>query len=89
MATGARGGARAGGLSPSYFNKVLKDTVERIEFPVHVTAHMFRHTFATSFIKRGGSLVDLQHLLGHASLTVTSQYLHSLEDDRRSSIELL
>lgn len=80
---------RTGGLSASYFNKVLKDTVVRSGFPVAVTAHMFRHTFATTFIKRGGSLVDLQKLLGHASLTVTSLYLHSLEDDRRSSIELL
>jgi len=32
--------------------------------------HMLRHTFACSWVDRGGSLAALQHLLGHSSITM-------------------
>jgi integrase len=36
--------------------------------------HMLRHTFACSWVDRGGSLAALQHLLGHSSITTTQRY---------------
>jgi integrase/recombinase XerD len=40
------------------------------------TLHAFRHTMATSYIKRGGSVAALQRVLGHSSITTTMRYVH-------------
>lgn len=38
--------------------------------------HIFRHTFATIFIAKGGSDVALMEILGHSSLQTTQKYTH-------------
>lgn len=38
--------------------------------------HDLRHTFASHFVMNGGSLHDLQALLGHSSPTMTQRYAH-------------
>ena len=43
--------------------------------------HTFRHTFATEYLRAGGSLWTLQRILGHTSITVTQAYLHLVHDD--------
>jgi site-specific recombinase XerD len=46
------------------------------------TPHTLRHSFATEFIRQGGSVFVLQHMLGHEDLETTERYVHvvSLED---------
>jgi len=38
--------------------------------------HILRHTFATTFIAKGGTGFALKEILGHSSLETTSRYLH-------------
>lgn len=38
--------------------------------------HDLRHTYASHYIMNGGSLVELQSLLGHSSPTMTLKYAH-------------
>lgn len=38
--------------------------------------HLFRHTFATSFIIGGGSLELLRIYMGHSDIATTQQYMH-------------
>lgn len=46
-----------------------------------VSPHALRHSAAVSHLRNGMSLVHLQHLLGHASIETTRQYLTALADE--------
>jgi integrase/recombinase XerD len=45
------------------------------------TFHMFRHTFATDYLRSGGGELYLQQTLGHTTLQMTKRYAHISEDD--------
>jgi integrase len=42
--------------------------------PLH--PHKLRHTFSTDFLNCGGSVADLQRLLGHESPQMSLYYAH-------------
>lgn len=56
----------------NYFTS-LKD---KYDLSDEITAHTFRHSFATNFIKAGGEPFVLKTLLGHKTMTTTSMYVH-------------
>lgn len=43
-----------------------------------VTAHTFRHTFATVLVKNGADVRAVQKMMGHTDLRTTQQYIRSL-----------
>ncbi|MCA8386115.1 tyrosine-type recombinase/integrase [Burkholderia multivorans] len=43
-------------------------------------SHVRRH-FASPLVQKGVSLVKVQHLLGHASATMTQKYAHLCPDN--------
>jgi integrase/recombinase XerD len=49
--------------------------------------HTFRHYFATGYLRRGGDIVTLQRILGHARLAVTERYLAITDTDVKGSHE--
>ena len=44
-----------------------------------VTAHTFRHSFATQLLRSGYNIRTVQELLGHANVSTTMVYLHVLD----------
>lgn len=51
------------------------------------SAHLFRHTFAKSWILAGGDIFRLQKILGHSDLTVTKEYVAMFGADLQMDFE--
>ena len=55
----------------------------------HITAHVGRHTFATTLIRGGTDLVAVADMLGHARLDTVRLYTHPCAADRERALNLL
>ena len=49
---------------------LAKSSLKGVKF----SPHILRHSFATLFLANGGSITDLQVILGHKSITTTLKY---------------
>ena len=43
--------------------------------------HIFRHTFATMFMAKGGNGMVLKDIMGHESVQTTQKYIHFQPED--------
>jgi integrase len=51
--------------------------------------HDLRHTFASQLLMKGGTLKDVQELLGHKTMTMTLRYAHLSQEHKREAVNLL
>lgn len=58
--------------------KPLRIAVRRAGISKRVTAHAFRHGFATAYLLNGGNIRELMDLMGHEDISTTERYLHCL-----------
>lgn len=49
--------------------------------------HDLRHTFASQFVMNGGSIFDLQKILGHTDIKMTMRYAHFSREHLQKAIE--
>jgi integrase len=51
--------------------------------------HDLRHTFASQLLMKGGTLKDVQELLGHKTMTMTLRYAHLTQEHKKKAVNLL
>jgi integrase len=51
--------------------------------------HDLRHTFASQLLLKGGTLKDVQELLGHKTMTMTLRYAHLTQEHKKKAVNLL
>ena len=66
-------------VDPSVINKAIKKVVRQTNITKKVSAHTFRHSFATHLLQRGTDIRTIQSLLGHKDLETTMIYTHVLK----------
>lgn len=59
---------------------ILKKYAKQIGISADVTPHTLRHSFAAHLIDSGVELKDVQHRLGHANISTTQTYQHSIKN---------
>ncbi|WP_428357566.1 integron integrase [Methyloprofundus sp.] len=66
-------------IDQSLINKAIKVAVKKLGIVKKVSAHTFRHSFATHLLQRGTDIRTIQALLGHNDLETTMIYTHILK----------
>lgn len=78
---GSRVGYSLPVLSNYQYNSMLKEVAILCKIDMHLTTHVARHTFATTFtMARGISIESVKEMLGHSSVRITERYAKVLKN---------
>lgn len=63
-------------LSDQCVRRMINKYCSLAAIEMHITPHMFRHTFATSLLEADVDIRYIQEMLGHSSINITEIYTH-------------
>jgi integron integrase len=66
-------------VDASVVNKAIGIAARKVGLAKRVSAHTFRHSFATHLLQRGTDIRTVQALLGHKDVSTTMLYTHVLQ----------
>lgn len=75
-------------LSPQSVRGMINQLADAASIPMHITPHMFRHSFATSLINQDVDIRCIQKILGHSSIRTTEIYTHVNMAKQKSVLEM-
>ena len=74
-------------LSDQCVRRMLRKYCSLAGVDLHITPHMFRHTFATSLLEADVDIRYIQEMLGHSSIHITEIYTHVSKAKQRDILE--
>ena len=74
-------------MRPGAINELLAALSRRAGLKQTVHPHQLRHGFASDVLDSGGSLDEVQELLGHARVRSTRPYIHPAPHRLRDAVE--
>lgn len=63
-------------LSDQSVRRMIRKYADAAAINLHITPHMFRHTFATALLDADVDIRYIQEMLGHSSINITEIYTH-------------
>lgn len=73
---------RTGGkLDQNNTNRMIETYRKKAGIEKHVSAHTFRHSYATALLRETGNLSLVQRVLGHEDISTTQVYIHLCDRD--------
>jgi site-specific recombinase XerD len=74
-------------MPPDAVNALISAAGKRAGLDRQVTPHQLRHAFGSNLVDAGGTIDEVQELLGHASMSSTEVYLHPDPGRLRSAVD--
>lgn len=78
-------------LHESVFQRALRAAVLKARIPKRVSAHTFRHSFASHLLRENYDIRTIQEMLGHSDVRTTMIYTHTVKSrtlkERKSPLD--
>lgn len=79
--------ARGGHLTDQSVRYMINKYARQTSGKIHITPHMFRHTFAKSLLEQDVDIRIIQPILGHSSIKTTERYTYVSSNKQKEVLQ--